>query len=47
MEKDALAKQLKELRIESHRRIDELERRNQELLSDKDDLNHAVKSADI
>lgn len=47
MEKEAISRQLKELRIESHRRIDELERRNQELTSDKDDLNHAVKNADI
>jgi hypothetical protein len=38
---------LKELRFESHRRIDELERRCNELNTDKDDLNHAVKNADI
>lgn len=47
MEKDALAKQLKQLRVDSHRRISELEQRNQELMSDKDDLDHAVKNADI
>jgi len=39
MEKDSMAKQLKDLRLDAHRRIDALERRNQELEADHQVLN--------
>ena len=39
MEKDNMAKQLKDLRLDAHRRIDALERRNQELEADNQVLN--------
>jgi chromosome segregation ATPase len=46
MEKDNMAKQLKDLRLDSHRRIDALERRNQELEADNQVLNQQIKTAD-
>lgn len=46
MEKDNMAKQLKDLRLDAHRRIDALERRNQELEADNQVLNQQIKSSD-
>lgn len=47
MEKDNMAKQLKDLRLDSHRRIDALERRNQELEADNQVLNQQIKTSDV
>lgn len=47
MEKEQLSKQIKDFRLDAHRRIDELERRNAELEGDNSSLNNQIKSSDI
>lgn len=46
MEKENMARHLKDLRDDSSRRIDALERRNQELESDNQNINSKVKHSD-
>lgn len=46
MEKDSMGKQMRELREDSRRRIDALERRNQELEADRTAIDVQLKNSD-